>query len=69
MVGVPAVTAASEDAFMFNTQDTQVWVVKGAWRQRRDAIDFTNAAMWNVKTFSVAQLITRNRSRGGRLWS
>jgi hypothetical protein len=64
-----AVSGSTEDAFMFNTKDTQVWVVKGAWRQRREAVDFVNAAMWNVKTFSVAQLLTMNRSRGGRLWS
>jgi len=64
-----AILGSTEDAFMFNTNDTQIWVVKGAWRQRREAVDFVNAAMWNVKTFSVAQLITRNRSRGGRFWS
>jgi len=64
-----AIAGSTEDAFMFNTNDTQIWVVRGAWRQRREAVDFVNAAMWNVKTFSVAQLITRNRSRGGRFWS
>jgi hypothetical protein len=64
-----AIADSTEDAFFFNTNDTQVHVVKGAWRQRRTPVEFINAAMMNMKIFSVAQLVTRNRSRGGRLWS
>lgn len=56
-------------AFMFNTEDTQLFVVMSAWRQRRKVIDHLNAAMSNMKIFSVAQLATRNRSRGGVLFS
>jgi hypothetical protein len=61
--------SVSEKAFMFNTNDTYLSVVKGAWRKRREAIDFASAAMVNMKIFSVLQLATRNRSRGGVLFS
>lgn len=64
-----SVSAAAEHAFMFNTNDTHMVVLKSAWRQRRDAVEFANAAMMNQKVFSVAQLITRNRSRGGCFFS
>lgn len=63
------VSAAAEHAFMFNTQDTQLHVVRGAWRQRRSPVEFINAAMMNMKIFTVCQLVTRNRSRGGVLFS
>lgn len=60
---------AGENAFMFNTKDTQLFVVMSAWRQRRKVQDHVNAAMSNMKIFSVCQLATRNRSRGGVIWS
>lgn len=69
MVFSSAISGSTEDAFMFNTQDTGLYVIKGAWRQRREAVEFTNAAMVNQKLFTVCQIVTRNRSRGGRLWS
>lgn len=69
MVFTSANPSATENAYFFNTNDTQIHVIKGAWRQRREAVEFPNAAMMNQKVFSVAQLITRNRSRGGLLFS
>jgi len=57
------------DVFMFHTSDTQLFVVSSAWRKRREATEFTNAAMMNMKIFSVLQLATRNRSRGGVLFT
>lgn len=59
----------SDSAWMFNTNDTKLFVVMSAWRQRRKVQDHVNAAMSNMKIFSVAQLATRNRSRGGVLWT
>lgn len=61
--------ATTRDIFMFNTNDTQLFVVSSSWRKRREAIEFTNAAMMNMKIFSVLQLATRNRSRGGVLFT
>jgi hypothetical protein len=43
--------------------------VSSAWRQRKTAVQHVNAAMMNMKVFSVLQLATRNRSRGGVIWS
>jgi len=60
---------SGRDIFMFNTNDTQLFVVSSAWRKRREATEFTNAAMMNMKIFSVLQLATRNRSRGGVLFT
>lgn len=60
---------AGKDVFMFHTSDTQLFVVQTAWRKRREAIEHINAAMMNMKIFSVLQLATRNRSRGGVLWT
>lgn len=62
-----AVTA--ESAFMFNTNDTFLAVAKNAFRKRRAPLDFAAAAMVNQKVFSVLQLVTRNRSRGGKLFT
>lgn len=59
----------SDSAWMFHTNDTKLYVVSSAWRQRRPTIDHVNALMKNVKTFSVAQIATRLRSRGGRLFT
>ena len=64
-----ALTSAQEAAFMFNTMDTALFVAKTAFRKRRDAHDFVAAAMVNQKIFSVCQLATRNRSRGGVIFS
>lgn len=69
MVYTASIAGSTEDAFMFNTKDTQLWVVKGAWRQRRSPVEFVNAAMMNMKVFTVCQIVTNNRSRGGRFWS
>jgi len=55
--------------WMFHTNDTKLFVVKSAWRSRREPIDHINAAMTNMKLFSVVQLATRNRSRGGVLFT
>jgi len=60
---------SGRDVFMFNTQDTQLFVVSSAWRKQREAVEYTNAAMMNKKIFSVLQLATRNRSRGGVLFT
>jgi hypothetical protein len=61
--------AANENAFMFNTNDTKLFVVMSAWRKRRKVQDHVNAAMSNLKIFSVCQIATRNRSRGGVIFS
>ena len=59
----------SDSSWMFNTKDTQLFVVTSAWRQQREAQDHVNAAMVNKKLFSVCQFATRNRSRGGVLFT
>lgn len=59
----------SDSSWMFNTNDTQLYVVMSAWRQRRKVQDHVNAAMSNMKIFSVCQFATRNRSRGGCLFT
>lgn len=59
----------SDSSWMFNTMDTQLYVVMSAWRQRRKVQDHVNAAMSNMKIFSVCQFATRNRSRGGCLFT
>src|ERR1051326_6957603 len=64
-----AINSATESAYMFNTNDTALFVAKTAWRKRRPAIDFVAAGMVNMKIYSVLQLATRNRSRGGVLFS
>jgi hypothetical protein len=60
---------ASDSFFFFNTHDTQLFVVSSAWRKRRSPVEHINAAMMNMKVFSVLQLATRNRSRGGVLFT
>jgi hypothetical protein len=62
-------TTAQNDAFMFNTNDTYLTVVKGAFRKRRSPVDFAAALMVNMKVYSILQLVTRNRSRGGLLFT
>lgn len=59
----------SDSAWMYNTNDTKLFVVKSAWRQRRTPVEHVNAAMMNMKIFSVLQFATRNRSRGGVLFT
>jgi hypothetical protein len=44
-------------------------VVMGAFRKRRAPVDFSNALMVNMKVYSILQLMTRNRSRGGVLFT
>lgn len=63
------ITSAQDSAWMFNTNDTALFVAKTAWRKRRAPMDFSSAAMVNQKIFSVLQLATRNRSRGGVLFT
>jgi hypothetical protein len=63
------ITSSQDSAWMFNTNDTFLSVAKTAWRKRREAVDFSAAAMVNQKVFSVLQLGTRNRSRGGVLFT
>jgi hypothetical protein len=62
-------TTSQNDAFFFNTSDTFLAVVKSAFRKRRAPVDFSNALMVNMKVFSILQLVTRNRSRGGLLFT
>jgi hypothetical protein len=64
-----ALTSTQEAAFFFNTNDTALFVAKTAFRKRRSPIDYAAAAMVNQKIFTVCQLATRNRSRGGILFS
>ena len=61
--------SSTDSAWMYNTHDTCLFVVKSAWRQRRTPVEHINAAMMNMKIFSVAQLATRNRARGGVLFT
>lgn len=61
--------AANENAFMFSTADTKLYVVSSAWRQRRKAVEHINGIFMNQKLFSVCQLATGNRSRGGVIFS
>lgn len=63
------ITTSQDSAWMFNTQDTFLAVVKNAFRKRREPLDYASAAMVNQKIFSVLQLMTRNRSRGGVLFT
>ena len=63
------ITTAQDSAWMFNTNDTFLVVAKTAWRKRRQPVDFAAAAMVNMKIYSVLQLMTRNRSRGGVLFT
>lgn len=60
---------ATDKAFMFNTNDTKLYVCMGAWRQRRKQIDHVAAPMVNQKVFSLLQYVTGNRSRGGVLFT
>lgn len=59
----------SDSAWMYNTNDTKLYVVQDAWRSRRTPVEHINAAMMNMKVFSVLQFATRNRSRGGVLFT
>ena len=59
----------SDSSWMFNTKDTQLFAVMSAWRQRRKVMDHINAQMSNMKLFSVCQFATRNRSRGGVIFT
>lgn len=63
------ITSSQDSAWMFNTADTALFVVSGAFRKRREAVEYPSAAMVNQKIFSVLQLATRNRSRGGVLFT
>lgn len=60
---------ASDSFWFFNTHDTKLYVVSSAYRQRRTPVEHINAAMMNMKIFTVGQLATANRSRGGCLFT
>jgi hypothetical protein len=62
--------AASNDSYFFiNPKNLKLHVVKGAFRRRGDVVEHINAAMLNLKVFSVLQLGTNNRSRIGVLFT
>ena len=62
--------AATNDSYFFmNTKHIKLYVVRSAWRSRRDPVEHINAAMTNMKLFSVLQLATDNRSRLGVAWT
>jgi hypothetical protein len=54
------------DVFALNTKNTKLYVVSGAFRQRRTPVEHANAAAMNMKVVSVCQFATNNRSRMGR---
>jgi hypothetical protein len=63
-------SAATNDSYFFiNTEYVKLYVVKNAWRSRKEPIDHINAAMTNMKVFSVIQFATSARSRGGVLFT
>ena len=63
-------SASTTDSYWFlNTDAIKLYVVKGAYRQRREAVEHINAAMMNMKIFSVLQIATSNRSRIGVLFT
>ena len=57
----------TDDMYFINPTNFKLYVVQGAFRQRRTPVEFTNAAMMNMKIFSVLQFATNNRSRLGKL--
>ena len=63
------ITTSQDFAVMFHTDDTYLAVLKSAFRKRRTPVEFTNALMMNMKVYSLVQLVTRNRSRGGKLFT
>jgi hypothetical protein len=63
-------SAYSGDSFYFiNTRFSKLYVVRGAYAQAREAIEHINAAMMNMKIFSLVQFATNNRSRIGVLFT
>jgi aspartate carbamoyltransferase regulatory subunit len=49
--------AATNDSYFFiNTKNLKLHVVKSAFRRRGEVIEHINAAMLNMKVFSVLQL-------------
>ena len=54
------------DVFALNTKNTKLYVANGGFRQRRSAVEMSNAAVMNMKIVSVCQIATNNRSRMGR---
>jgi hypothetical protein len=62
--------AATNDSYFFiNTDFLKLYVVRSAWRSRKDPVEHINAAMTNMKVFSVVQLATSARSRCGVLFT
>lgn len=55
----------TDSIFMFSTDDTKLYAVTDAWRERRTPIEHQDHAAMNMKVFSVVQWATVNRSRGG----
>jgi hypothetical protein len=61
--------STNDSYFFINTEYTKLYVVKSAWRSRKEPVDHINAAMTNMKVFSVIQFATSARSRGGVLFT
>lgn len=53
----------SDSVWLINTKETKLYVIKDFYRQRRSEIELPNAATMNMKTVSMAQIATKNRSR------
>jgi hypothetical protein len=53
----------SDTVFGVNTKELKMYVIKEFYRQRRSEIELPNAATMTMKTVTVAQLATKNRSR------
>jgi hypothetical protein len=53
----------NDSVFGLNTKELKMYVIKEFYRQRRGEIELPNAATMSMKTVSVAQLATKNRSR------
>lgn len=55
----------TNDVYMLNPKNLKLYVVQGAFRQRREAVEHVNALMMNMKVWSLVQIATNNRSRLG----
>lgn len=57
--------APASKIFFLNPKNFKLYVVRGAFRQRRSPVEHINAAMMNMKTITIGQAATNNRSRLG----
>lgn len=55
----------SDSVFLVNTKKTKLYAIKEFYRQRRSEIELPNAATMTMKTVSMAQIASSNRSRNG----